>query len=76
MFLFFQCGVDLRFTRPTHVVDGDVKMVLGAVWAIIQHHQIRSIHVGSSHGREGLLVCPIPFFLIYENLQTDTIQLF
>merc|ERR1719197_44190 len=38
-------GIKLNFLRPDHLVDHDLKMVLGMVWAVILDYQIKGISV-------------------------------
>jgi hypothetical protein len=49
-------GPELRFTQVEQLVDCELKMVLGMVWSVIHHHQIRTVRVGLLHGRDALLL--------------------
>eukprot|EP01113_Clastostelium_recurvatum_P020830 TRINITY_DN2465_c0_g1_i4.p1 TRINITY_DN2465_c0_g1~~TRINITY_DN2465_c0_g1_i4.p1 ORF type:complete len:644 (+),score=236.93 TRINITY_DN2465_c0_g1_i4:46-1932(+) len=49
-------GVRLNFLKPNHLVDKDLKMILGMLWAIILDYQIKGISVEEMSAKEGLLL--------------------
>lgn len=49
-------GVRLHFLKPNHLVDKDLKMILGMIWAIILDFQIKGISVEELSAKEGLLL--------------------
>ena len=51
-----QAGVKTNFLKTTHLVDKDLKMILGMIWAIILHYQIQGISVEEMSAKEGLLL--------------------
>jgi len=48
--------VKTNFLKPSHLVDHDLKMILGMVWAIILDYQIKGISVEELTAKEGLLL--------------------
>lgn len=48
--------IKLNFLKPNHLVDHDLKMILGMVWAIILDYQIKGISVEELSAKEGLLL--------------------
>lgn len=51
-----EAGVKTNFLRPNHLVDHDLKMILGMIWAIILDYQIKGISVEELSAKEGLLL--------------------
>lgn len=49
-------GIKFNFLKPPHLVDEDLKMILGMVWAIILDYQIKGISVEELSAKEGLLL--------------------
>jgi len=49
-------GVKTNFLKTNHLVDHDLKMILGMIWAIILHYQIQGISVEELSAKEGLLL--------------------
>lgn len=49
-------GVKTHFLKPGHLVDHDLKMILGMIWAIILDYQIKGISVEEMSAKEGLLL--------------------
>eukprot|EP01092_Planopodium_desertum_P011907 TRINITY_DN550_c0_g1_i4.p2 TRINITY_DN550_c0_g1~~TRINITY_DN550_c0_g1_i4.p2 ORF type:complete len:549 (-),score=199.24 TRINITY_DN550_c0_g1_i4:93-1691(-) len=48
--------IKTNFLKVTHLVDKDLKMILGMIWAIILHYQIAGISVDELTAKEGLLL--------------------
>lgn len=48
--------VKTNFLKNTHLLDGDEKMILGMMWAIILHYAINAISVDDLTAKEGLLL--------------------
>lgn len=48
--------VKTNFLKNTHLLDGDEKMILGMMWAIILHYAINGISVDDLTAKEGLLL--------------------
>lgn len=48
--------VKTNFLKNTHLLDGDEKMILGMMWAIILHYAINGINVDELTAKEGLLL--------------------
>eukprot|EP01104_Vermistella_antarctica_P021448 TRINITY_DN96_c0_g1_i1.p1 TRINITY_DN96_c0_g1~~TRINITY_DN96_c0_g1_i1.p1 ORF type:complete len:543 (-),score=221.77 TRINITY_DN96_c0_g1_i1:203-1768(-) len=48
--------IKTNFLKPGHLVDHDVKMILGMIWAIILDYQIKGISVDELTAKEGLLM--------------------
>jgi Ca2+-binding EF-hand superfamily protein len=51
-----QAEVKTNFLKNTHLLDGDEKMILGMMWAIILHYAINGISVDEMTAKEGLLL--------------------
>merc|ERR1711974_282204 len=51
-----EAKVKTNFLKVTHLVDHDLKMILGMIWAIILHYQIAGISVEELTAKEGLLL--------------------
>jgi len=51
-----QAEVKTNFLKNTHLLDGDEKMILGMMWAIILHFAINGINVDEMTAKEGLLL--------------------
>eukprot|EP00026_Physarum_polycephalum_P006920 Phypoly_transcript_06973.p1 GENE.Phypoly_transcript_06973~~Phypoly_transcript_06973.p1 ORF type:complete len:534 (+),score=118.90 Phypoly_transcript_06973:40-1602(+) len=49
-------GIKFNFLKPPHLVDEDLKMILGMIWAIILDYQIKGISVEELSAKEGLLL--------------------
>lgn len=49
-------GIKFNFLKPPHLVDEDLKMILGMIWAIILDFQIKGISVEELSAKEGLLL--------------------
>jgi len=48
--------IKTNFLKPTHLLDGDEKMLLGMIWAIILDYAIKGISVDELTAKEGLLL--------------------
>jgi hypothetical protein len=48
--------IKTNFLKPTHLLDGDEKMLLGMLWAIILDYAIKGISVDELTAKEGLLL--------------------
>jgi len=48
--------VRTNFLKPTHLVDSDLKMILGMIWSIILDFAIKGINVDELTAKEGLLL--------------------
>lgn len=48
--------VKTNFLKSTHLIDKDLKMILGMIWAIILDYQIKGISVEELTAKEGLLL--------------------
>lgn len=48
--------IKTNFLKPAHLVDHDLKMILGMIWAIILDFQIKGISVDELTAKEGLLL--------------------
>jgi len=51
-----QAQVKTNFLKAVHLVDKDLKMILGMIWAIILDFQIKGISVEELTAKEGLLL--------------------
>jgi len=51
-----KANIKTNFLKPVHLVDKDLKMILGMIWAIILDFQIKGISVEELTAKEGLLL--------------------
>jgi len=51
-----EAKVKTNFLKTTHLLDKDLKMILGMVWAIILDYAIKGISVEELTAKEGLLL--------------------
>jgi len=51
-----KADIKTNFLKPNHLVDKDLKMILGMIWAIILDYQIKGISEDELTAREGLLL--------------------
>lgn len=51
-----QAQVKTNFLKTTHLIDKDLKMILGMLWSIILDYQIKGISVEELTAKEGLLL--------------------
>jgi actinin alpha len=51
-----QAEIKTNFLKTTHLIDKDLKMILGMVWAIILDYAIKGISVEELTAKEGLLL--------------------
>eukprot|EP01094_Clydonella_sp_ATCC50884_P024653 TRINITY_DN6252_c0_g1_i2.p1 TRINITY_DN6252_c0_g1~~TRINITY_DN6252_c0_g1_i2.p1 ORF type:complete len:1140 (-),score=632.07 TRINITY_DN6252_c0_g1_i2:233-3508(-) len=68
-------GVKLNFFRPDHLVDHDMKMILGMVWAVILDYQIKGISVEELSAKEGLLLWCQKKTEGYKNVKVDNFHM-
>jgi hypothetical protein len=48
--------IKTNFLKPTHLIDHDLKMILGLMWAIILDYAIKGIKDDDCNAKEGLLL--------------------
>lgn len=48
--------IKTNFLKPNHLIDHDLKMLLGMIWAIILDYAIKGISEGDLTAKEGLLL--------------------
>jgi actinin alpha len=51
-----QAEIKTNFLKTTHLLDKDLKMILGMIWAIILDYAIKGISVEEATAKEGLLL--------------------
>lgn len=51
-----QAEIKTNFLKTTHLLDKDLKMILGMIWAIILDYAIKGINVEEMTAKEGLLL--------------------
>jgi len=51
-----EAKIKTNFLKPTHLIDHDLKMILGMLWAIILDYAIKGITDDDLAGKEGLLL--------------------
>jgi actinin alpha len=51
-----QAEIKTNFLKTTHLIDKDLKMILGMIWAIILDYAIKGISVEELTAKEGLLL--------------------
>jgi len=51
-----QAEIKTNYLKTTHLLDKDLKMILGMIWAIILDYAIKGINVEEATAKEGLLL--------------------
>jgi len=51
-----QAEIKTNYLKTTHLIDKDLKMILGMIWAIILDYAIKGINVEEATAKEGLLL--------------------